>query len=200
MALINHIIPPAAYERVRDQIGLILATELNTQAYISGDEEADVYVERWVPVDKTEPPVVIVMLSTGTYANQHQGQADGTYTYLIDCYERGVSSDSDDADAMAIVALHKLLRQVRYILEDPQYKTLGFAPPFVMHRRVTNLAIAKPDPQDGASLVMGRITLEVRVPETNQLLEPKLLAGIDTTFKLSETELGYLFIYNAPTL
>lgn len=199
-AKINYTIPPSAFEQVRDRIGAILFVEYAQQQQLDPTlEEVKVWCERFIPFDKTEIASINVMLSSGSYSNQQQGHSDGTYTYFIDCHAKAAHTDDDTADAVAMQKLHRMLRICRAVLEDSQYKTLDFAPPFVMNRSITNLTIGKPNNQDGAHNVMGRLTLTVRAPETVQLITPIPLGGIDAFVQLAESDKGYFFTYNTPS-
>lgn len=62
MAQINTIIPVQNFELIRDRIALILATEINNQFVLSGNEDINCYVwlERSTPFDKIENPIINV--------------------------------------------------------------------------------------------------------------------------------------------
>lgn len=195
MSVIENVIPQQAFERIRDRIGSILLDEINHQVLISYDNEieAGVYIERFVPFDKTEMPAINVTLARGSYDNKNSISADGTYNYSIDVYTSAKSSDAKKGDSLSAVRLHRLLGICRAILENPQYKTLGFAAPFIARVSVVDINIAEPIKQDAISVIMGRLTLAVRVPENVELITPRLIEGYDTTVKLGLTNKGYQF-------
>ena len=62
MAQIYNIIPVQNFELIRDRIALILATEVNNQFVLSGNEDinCDVWLERSTPFDKIENPTINV--------------------------------------------------------------------------------------------------------------------------------------------
>ncbi len=196
MGLINTEIPEAAYELLRDRIGEILASELETQAYITSDPvyEAFVWVERWVPFSHTHLPAVNVSLIRGTYEGQSVVQVDGYYRFAIECYTSAKSSESDKGDSLATFKLHKLMRACRAILMNPKYVRLGFEPPFVMNRNIEDMLIADPGKQDAVSVMRGRFTLVVRVPENTELITPELVYGMETRVRLAETDSGYVYL------
>ena len=79
-------------------------------------------------------------------------------------------------------------------MEDARYKTLAFAPPSIERTTVKGIAIAEPDnKQDAISGVFGRLTFEVRVPETVDLLQVNIIEGSDTSVKMEETDKGYMY-------
>lgn len=200
MARILTPITSQAYERIRDRIGEILADELVVQAAIEYADEldAEVFVERFIPFDKEDMPCVNVLLGTGNYDNKAAVKVDGTYTYNIDCYMTCKTKTGKNGDSEASFKLQKLMGVCRAILENTQYKTLGFTPPFISHTEVRSISIANPvNNQDATSVVMGRITFIVRVPEFTTPVLPSLLAGYDTVMKLNLTNKGYFFSANA---
>lgn len=200
MAVIPGEIGRQSYELVGERIATILADELPEQFALSTAAPelkaalaAQVFTERIVPFDKTEVPCVNVQMASGDYSGQTVKQDDGTYTFFIDCYTSAKNTDDVKGDQYAMVKLKKLMGVVRSILKDTRYKTLGYAPGFIMSRQISGIAIANNAQQDATHTVMGRITLVVKVPETVELIEPELIAGYQTTVKLFETELGYLW-------
>lgn len=200
MAVIPGEIGRQSYELVGDRVAEIIADELPAQFALSTAAPeikaalaALVYTERVVPFDKTEVPCVNIQLASGDYAGQTIKQDDATYTFLIDCYASAKDKDGVKGDQFALVKLKKLMGVVRAILKDTRYKTLGYAPGFIMSRQISGIAIANNAQQDATHTVMGRLTLVVKVPETVDLIEPELIAGYQTTVKLFDTDLGYLW-------
>jgi hypothetical protein len=196
MSKITTLIPTQAFEVIRDRIGEILADEiLNQFNVITQNKElnAKVWVERFMKFDHAELPAVNVMLAKGLYSSQTAVQADGTYSYNIDVYQRSESDSEKDGDSRAITLLHRLLGVCRGILEHPEYMTLGFARPFIMSRHFKDIAIADPNPENLESIVMGRLTFEVKAPETYNIKGYPLIAGYETSVKLELTDKGFLY-------
>lgn len=196
MSQITIPIPTQAFELVRNRIADILIDELANQATITYKPELDatVFTERFVPFDKVEMPAVNVMLTRGDYDNQTTIDSDGTYRYNIDCYHKAPTTSIKDGDSEAMRKLQTLIGTCRAILESSKYITLGFVAPFVMNKHVENIQIAAPpDAKDSSSVVMGRITFVVRVPEEVDKLTPELIAGFDTQVKLGDTDKGYIY-------
>lgn len=198
MALIDGTIDRQAYEVVRERIGLILATELENQVTGFGnyDADAEVWLERIIPFGDAELPCVNVQLAQGVFDGHTIKQTDGTYTFNIDVHECAKTTGKEkvqQADYLALTKLQRKLGLCRAILEDTRYKLLNFTPPFVMHSRMKILNIANADAQDATMSVWGRLQLEVKVPEVVNLLNLTDLAHFDTSVKLYETEVGYVF-------
>jgi hypothetical protein len=193
MSEINGIIPSQSFELVRDQIGAILFTEFDKQAELTynPDLEVEVWVERFVPFDRKELPAINVMLATGNYDGDTVAQSDGTYTYLIDFHARAKTNNDGKGDNLALLKLQKMIGIARAIIMNPKYRTLGFAAPFVMSRRVTGFEIANPDSANADSVVWGRMKVVVQVPETTELIDASLIEGFDTTVELEYSEKGY---------
>lgn len=198
-ALITALIAAQSFELVRDKVGAILALELANQVTLGGDDVlgAEVWKERIIPFDKTELPAINVTVMEGNYDGQTVKQADGTYTILIDGEVNAKSTSANDGDKLAMLKCQKLMGCIRAIIQDPQYRTLGYAQGFVMSRQITKIAFGNKYQGDALNTVMGRLMLTVKVPETTELLEAVEIGGSDTTVKLEETEKGYKWTVNA---
>lgn len=200
-SIITEILPPRSFETVRQRIGEIITDELARQAYVTADpflESFDVYMERFVPIDKTEH-VVNVALASGEYNSQTVIQQDGDYLFNVDVYTSAKSSVAGGGDSAAMVKLQKVLGLCWAILMHTRYTTLGFAPPFIMNRHMVRMLIKEPDTQntDAAAMVMGRMVFSVRVAEEAGTVLPSLLPGYDTKVTLGLTDKGFLYIRNA---
>jgi len=196
MALINTIIPKQNFELVRDRIGEILADELANQFTLSGDAEinAKVFLERFLPIDKTSLPSVNVMLSRGNYENHTTIQSVGNYSYFIDVYTRAKTSVTSNGDSLSLIRLQRLLGVCKAILENPKYKTLAFVPPYLNHTSIESIEVAEPrNNQDASSVMMGRLTFNVVVRETTELTTPNNISGWETSVQLGDSGNGYVF-------
>lgn len=196
MALITNIIQPRNYELIRDRIGLILAEEIQNQFALTANQDINstVYVERIVPFDKTEMPCLNVLLSRGGFGNNDVKQSDGTYTYFIDVYAKSKSTNGSNGDKLAMISLQKNIGIIIAILEDTRYIRLGFTHPSISSTMVSDFAIADPsNNQDASSIVMGRITFTVRVPEKVELINASDIDGWETSVTLEESDKGYVF-------
>ena len=196
-ALLTNKIPAQQFEVIRDRIATILADEIASQALIAPvtpELNAKVFMERFVPFDKTDMPCVNVVFANGTYDNQDPKTANGNYNFFIDVYTKAKTTATDGGDKLATIKLHSLLGICRAILSNPQYDTLAFARPSIQRVTVVDIAVEQPqNTQDGSSVIMGRLTLDVRACESVQLLTANNISGWETSVKMDETETGYQF-------
>jgi hypothetical protein len=188
MPVITNIITAQSYEIIRDRIAYILFDEIQNQKIVQSNNDLDVTIttENKSPNDKTDLPLVTVSISSGDYSNKHQGSSDGVYTVFIDCYASSKTTNTNDGASLATIKLHKLIGIVRYILEDPQYKTLGYAVggsnlPFILRTFVQNIAFKDIDNNDSYNIAMGRVTFLVTANESNKLLTPTIVINNNIT-------------------
>lgn len=196
MSKIENPIGPRAFAKVRDRIAEILIDELANQTAITYDEDLDatVFLERSSPFQHVEFPCVNVCLSRGSFDNATILKKDGHYTYNIDCWTRAKSTDDDGGDTIAMLKLQKLIGVIDAILSDHQYITLGFERPFISRVQVDEISIAEPKRnEDASSVMMGRLTFVVRVPENVETLTGTLIQGYETHVKIGTTEKGYKY-------
>lgn len=196
--IITQAIAPQSFEVIRDRLGRILAEELPNQAtlLLQDDLNANVWMERFIPIDKTELPSVIVTLAEGNYDGQTVVQNDGTYRYNIDVHMNSKANVLERGDTKSMTRLHRLLGVVRSILMDSKYKTLGFAPPFIMNRHIESLQIQNPNQKehDGDHTVMGRLVMSVKAPETGSEVPISTMQESDTSVSLDSTDKGYKWV------
>jgi len=199
MSLINTQIPRSNFELIRDRIGEILADEIRNQFNRFGDNDLDLTVwnSRFIPFNHTEMPAVNVNFFRGDFTAWDAEESTGIYKYSVDCYSVAKSgaagSGAIRGDAKSMIKMQKILGVCRTILEDTQYRTLGFDPPSLSTTLSEALDIANPMGQDAESVIMGRVIFNVRVNEGIQLLNVGLIKGFDTQVKLELTDLGYFY-------
>jgi len=191
-------IPVAAFERIRDRMFEILVEEFAGQVLLGYDPELEVnvYKERSNAIDKTETSAIVVGLAKGNWSNKHQGSQDGAYQFFVDHFTKSKSNSEGDGDTLSALKLQKIMRVTRAILEDPIYKTLGYAPlpvPFIMKTYFSTLDIADGNNRDANNIEMGRLVFNVVANETSKLIDPPLIAGYKTTVKMDGTGKGFLF-------
>lgn len=200
MSKINDTLLPDAFEFCRDRIAEILIDELGNQYVNKGNyfAAADVWVERSTAFDKTELPAVNVSVGTGTYANQHQGQSQGEYVFFIDIHTNAKAKPGNEsADKVSAIHAQRLTGLVRGILENPIYKTLGFAPGFISRRYMEKFDVAAMNDNDAMQTSMIRNYFHVSVAEVSKLIVPPLAAGFDTVVKVNNTNEGYQYTVNS---
>jgi len=197
MSVIVNGIPPQSFELVRDQIGAILTVEIENQFFKTGNydlEDLIVWRERLIHFDYTELDAINVMFAGGPFSNQDTRQTDGTYNYYVDVYVRSKARDNESPDTRAMIKLHRLMGICRAILMDARYKTLGFEPPFVMHREISQIVIGDPQKMDSTTSVFGRLVISVRVNEIVDLINPPQIKDFLTQVSLELTENGYIWV------
>lgn len=194
---INKIITAQNIELVRDAVAAILEIEIDHQYFLTSynkDLQAEVQLESNNPfIDKVDLSVISVSVLKGTFGNKHQGSQDGTWQIAIEVFCKAKSTPTRKGDVISTLKLHKLLGICRYILEDPQYKTLIFQPGFILRSLVTDELIYDMKMHDAVHVAGGRLIYTPQINESNSLLTPKYLDGYDTIVKLATTQLGYKF-------
>lgn len=201
MSVIANIIPPQSFEIVRDRIGRILADELTNQFQMSGNKVVKVknFIERVVAFDNTELPAVNVSFAEDSFVWNTAIQSTGTARYYIDVYGNAPSSANGvRGDALAMTNLQRLMGVIRSILMDARYKTLGFdvRPGFIAHRHIESIQVQNPNQKrdDSESTVMGRLIMQVVMPETTEYTVPRNASGFLTQVKLADTGKGYEWV------
>ena len=196
MPKIDYLIPPQNFEIVRQRIGEIIADELSHQVVLDTDSGADinarVWMERAQAFSHTEMPAINVLLAKSGYDNGDANVDDGTYTFEIDVYACAKADADSRGDFLAALKMQRMCGIVRTIFTDQAYRTLGFAPPYI--ERVSVVGMNFPDPlpvQDTLNVVMGRVTLTVRVNEDGKAKDPELIGSYTTQIKLETTNKGY---------
>ena len=205
MAKINHNIPPQNFELVRNRILDILIDELGNQYIYTYDPDFNALnfkLEFYNAIDKTEVTTIVVSLVNGQYGERkdYRGSIAATYQYAVDIYTNAKTNPQNPGITISTVKLHKFLGICRCILEDPQYKTLGYVPGFIARVWVSELQIAQPKQEQGLkdalNTMMGRLTFNVALTETADLIKPTLATGYDTKVKIENTLLGYQYTTN----
>jgi hypothetical protein len=213
--MIPSVIPQQNFEKIRDRIGLIIFQELENQFDLTNNTDLErplevtgeypesllVYIDRVIPFDEAEMPVINVSYNGATYESNNPKYADGANTYFIDFYVKADANEdgvNTDADRLAAIKLASIMGKVAFILRYSDYKTLGFAPGFIGNTKVASLNNLGPlrndGQQDSNSCIVGRIVFEVRSIETVATIEPRNMEGFFTTVKLSLTDKGYVYI------
>lgn len=197
-ALITVPILDQAFERILDQVCIILATELNNQFVLTYNPVLDldgVYKERRIAFNHSQLPAVNVTLDSGEYSKQDATQTDGTYRYLIECVTFAKSTIDNLGDSLSKIKCNRLIGVVRAILEDPRYMKLGFNDiAFIEHREIEMVEFGRMGEGDACHVMYGRLALTVRAPEyPAQYVEGVPVGGSDTTVKLDLTDEGYIW-------
>jgi hypothetical protein len=195
-AKLNYAIGAQRFELVRNRLGEILIEEFDNQLLLTGDYDldVDVTVEGSNPyIDKVELPNINVSVLKGTYGNKNQGSSDGTYTFAIDAYAMAYTTSSAKGDVIATKKVQRLIGIIRTILEDPQYKTLGYTPGFVMRTLCSQFDVMEIKRDDANNTIGARLLFTAHLNESATLKTVSLIDGYDTTVKLGSTDVGYFY-------
>jgi hypothetical protein len=196
MSNINIIIPQFRFDLIADRLASIIALELNYQTAVSYDDtiDAKVFIERSIPIDASELPLVNVAFAGADYDNKKQTSKDGSYTFEIDVYTKSKTDATEMADKKSIKALQRILGIINYVLEHPAYKTLDFAPGFIATTLVQSIKIQDPKgAKDADSIKMGRISFFVRVCETTTDQPTTNVSSLNTQVQIAESDQGYFY-------
>lgn len=197
--MIGYEITAQNYELIRNQIGAILAQEFESQAseyYNTDCEGVDFYIERVQPIDHNELAIVNVSVDQGEYGNKHQGSSDGTYTFFVDAFANSKSTASHKGDKLAGYRVQRIIGICRAILDNPIYKTLSFAPGFIMRTMVMSIEMLamKQDGVDALNSRVCRLTFQVKANESVELPAGNLLTDHITRIHLGLTDKGFRYV------
>ena len=201
MALINTIIPPQNYEKIRDSLFDILVEEISNQFILLSDPEfnARVFKERVVPFDSSELPCINILFVRGEYDNIDVIQTRGEYTYFIDVYTKAKTTNAKRGDTTSLEKLQRILGIVRTILEDPQYRTLTFTAPSLEHTEVKSISIIQPENnQDSNNISLGRLTFIAVITEGVELLSANIITEAETNVEINDTDKGHVLTKFTP--
>lgn len=201
--MIVNAIPQQNFEICIAQIVQILTIEIDRQAALFYDtdfEGVPVYLERARAIDKTEMVMVTVGIAAGTYSNQHAGYADGLYQCNVDIWANSKANSESHGDTLSSLKRNRVAGAVRYILEDPIYKTLGFTPGGVGNVKVKGFEAGtiKKGELDADNTSVIRITLEFKAGEATKLIVAPDLEEAFTTLKLNRTDFGFKYEFIEP--
>lgn len=170
---INYSIPQQNFEIIRDQIALVLATELANQYNLDNTypKVSKVYVERFTSVNsETEVPLLNVNLLSATFEDQGALAQQSTLLFGIDVYTQSAFTDSEDGDVLASKNCRQLGGLIRYILKQDCYKQLALPRGIVISKgQVTGFKILdKTEVQDALCDVLGRVMYQIQAVESNE--------------------------------
>jgi hypothetical protein len=198
-AKLTYQVPPANFETIRDQIGSLLKLELDNQAALGVNPNltAEVYVERFSPVDKSEGNVIVVNVQGCKFNNQTPVSQSNETVYNVDIFTNAHETASVEGHKGSSVKLERLAGLIRHILQSPHYDRLGLANGIIEHREVSQIRFGPVnDEQDSVFTRMARVDVMVRMNENQNGIDPVVAAGYDTIIKIELTEKGYKLTYN----
>lgn len=196
-AILTQVIQKQGFEIVRDQIAIVLKTELEQQKTLQElTDEINVYSERITPIGDDEKLLINILLDSAIYSQKTQTGQEGRTLYFIDLYTNGyatnVTGTSDSSPR-----LHKYMGIVRYILSATAYKTLNLPLGLIAGTQLESFNTLDPNlKEDGGFTRFARLQFSVRIYEQQEMWQGVELFGADATVKLAHTERGYKYVLN----
>lgn len=198
MAVITSIIPESNFEKVRDQIGAVLADEIANQAGLTSDpllQAVTIWKDRTIAFDKTELPAINVLYNISTYDDNDPHTSKGDNKYTIEVITNANFTATDRGDTKANLNLQLLFRNIRYILENPNYLTLGFARGFIFSTKIESMRVLEPRQiGDALATISGLVVFSVEMTENNGDMSVTPNATVETKVKIDETDKGFRFL------
>lgn len=192
--LIKNIIPKQNFELVNERIGAIAKLELEHQKQLQDfPEPVNVFAERLDPFQDQEKIMVNTMFDALGDAEDTQPASSYNATYYVDVYATGASVVGERGDLRSNKKMLHFLGMLRSIFSATVYRTLGFTPGTIGNVSVSNIQIAQLKENDTANTTMGRLTLQVRVLENQEMQTGVQMAQALTGVKLDLTEQGYKY-------
>jgi len=195
--MINTIIGEQNYEKIRDLIGVILADELANQNVLQANPLllANIYIERGIAFDKTELPAINISLNSANYDEKFRTESSGETKYYIEVQTNRAHSSSKQGDEQSSLDVQYLAGKIRAILEHPVYSALQ-QKGIVGGTQIASIQIGKMQQLDAQHSTVARLEFNVRMIESNGANDALTVAGIDSDFSVTDTDLGYKIITN----
>ncbi len=198
MILITEQIPEQSFELIAKQLGAIILLELENQNKLSCSKyDIQTFLERTIPIDKSEDVVVNISLNSVNYDEHNEFSVHGSHNFNIDVYTFSDDNICQTADQRSVIKIHRVVGWIRYILSSTKLKTLGFEPGIIGGTYVQSINYDDNyGNQDGSMSRMCRIVFNVRAFEIQDPDEITEFTINDTVIKLSNTDKGYKLIFN----
>lgn len=188
--LLNNI-PTQKNEVIRDAIGAILRNELPHKSKDNGMLGIDTITSSLIPLDKSELPAINIVFEGGEPISKSNEGVRMNYRYAI-----YISSRSDDNEISGIKQRDKLAGAVRYILDHPEFASLGLEPGFTSTSGFLNInASQHRSIPETDYIVTTQLVFQVECEEINELTEPIFIKESLAKIKLGKTEKGYRYEY-----
>lgn len=200
MILITEQIPEQSFELITKQLGAILLLELDNQNKMSCSKyDIQTFLERTIPIDKSEDVVVNISLNSVNYDEHNEFSVQGSHNFNIDVYTFSDDNIYNTADENSRIKLHRVVGWIRYILSSTKYKYLNINND-ACHISGSYLQSINFDDnfgnQDASMSRMCRIVFNVRADENQDPDQATDFTINETNFKISNTEKGYKLIFN----
>src|ERR1051325_6948806 len=109
---IDHIIPESNWERIRDQIFVVLSRSFRDQVYYFQNpvcQGVTFWAERTTPISAGESAIIVINSFKAMYDNKSMGSTHGTYTYVLDFMANGPAEPSNAGDKLASHRIQTLI-------------------------------------------------------------------------------------------
>nr|WP_299067171.1 hypothetical protein [uncultured Allomuricauda sp.] len=195
MPVITEEIPKQGFEIVGEQVGAIVAMEIENQRTLKNlSESLGMFYERDSPYDKSEKVMINTRYDGTNFDNRTQSNANAPSTFHIDVYAHSPSKDNQRGDGISVALVKQYLGMIRYIFSSTKYKSLLLPAPTIGRVYIEQIQMYDLEAnQDAKNIRMGRLVLMVQLYETQELWEATTLTGNDTGVRLAEADSGYKY-------
>lgn len=194
MILIDEVIPKQNFEIVKETIGAVIKTELDSQKILKDlEDNINVFIERASNFAQSEKLMINVLLDSGNFSFSTQSSKEGSTVFFIDIYTSSKEKLDSSGGENSAKKRDLYLGMIMYILQHTKYRTLNLPLGSISGTSVDSYENFLPTISDAAFVKMARITFSVRINENRKLWEGIDINSIFTDIKLNETEQGYKF-------
>ena len=193
-AVITEPIPYQSFEIIRDRLAEIINDELQNQialGYLTEFDSINVFLERWVNLDVTEMPCVVINMAPADFENMKPLDLTGNYFFNIDCYANAAATESTYGDDEATFKVHRILGMVRAIVMSPHYITLGFERGFISRVQIDSMPVVGVQSNDAENVIRGRLVAKIQAAEVVAGQEVRLSTGHTTKLILGSGGYNY---------
>lgn len=193
--IIDQIIPSRSWEAVRDRVATILKEELFHQSAITYNDwiNCDVYADRWKPVgidECTDAPLINVTTESAVPTSETWIDSNVITTFNIVVSTAMSATAQESGDTLSSERTQAICGIIQAILMHPLYVRLGFAPPFIIRRRVSDIKFGVPERQESANITLGIVTFEVTHGQDEPTETGLPIGGYSTSVTVNETNKG----------
>jgi len=198
MSIITENIPKQGFEIVGEQLGAIIALELNNQVLLKGlNDRLETFYERTSSYDKAEGVMINVMFDGTNFDNSNQASVHAPSIFHVDVYASSPTIRNQRGDGIAAAKIKQYMGMLRYIIGSTKYNTLALPQGTIGGTYVESIQMYDVDnAQDAKNVRMARMSVRIRIYECQPLWEAITLVGNDSQVKLDETEKGFKYIFN----
>ena len=193
---IDEAIPQQNFETISLFLASQLLVELDNQKTIqSFVENHKVFLERSTGVDSREDAVILnVLFNSMTLVSKNQFDAMYMGTYFIDVYTSGKAENVNTGDKVVGLLLMKYLGLCRYIFESHKVRDV-INPNLKLNASVASISVLEPTSnQDTNFSRMGRISMEIKFAESQNVFTGIAFSENHTHIKLQDTDDGFQLI------